>query len=213
MNVSNMIFFSNRCDASQILLSLLKNERILRFFEIVCTDNNPNIPPEIKVTPTLLIKRTPQQTDPNQSKWTIYQAGQAFIWLEKIKQWRGELLRRHIASVSDSNRSQSAESKAQEEDLAKIIGFSKEEMSGISDMFALMDVDEALPHSQMEYNKMGGKDDHIYYVGLKKDSEVKLDEESQIKLTKKILEERKKDDVSRIKEIDIVKNKYSVRKP
>src|SRR5580704_4177731 len=86
---ANILFFSNACQGSQALLSLMQGENLTKFFHLICTDNNSKIPPQIKVTPTLIIKGID----------TPYVAGDAFVWFSKIKQWKIQMMMQKMSNM------------------------------------------------------------------------------------------------------------------
>ena len=73
----NVLFYSNRCEASKHLISLMQTEKLIKYFHLVCTDNT-KVPANITVTPTIIIKGIP----------IPYVAVDAFAWFAKIKQWK-----------------------------------------------------------------------------------------------------------------------------
>ena len=172
---ANIIFYSNACEGSQILLSLLQNENLIKYFYLICTDNNSKIPSEIKVTPTLFIKGIN----------TPYVAGAAFVWFQQIKQ---EKIKRMIQQLEANSNSSKNGTDIND---SPWLGYNKNEMGGISDTFALM-TDDNIPHSHFEYAKIGSEADKIFYVGTKENTEKKLDETHQIKLAKMLELERSK---------------------
>ncbi len=44
MNNINILFYSNYCEGSKLLISLMDQENLTRFFHKICTDNNNKIP-------------------------------------------------------------------------------------------------------------------------------------------------------------------------
>lgn len=178
MNI-NIIFFSNLCQCSKIFLNLLNGENLTRFFTLVCTDNNPNIPSEITVTPTMYIKGCT----------TPYVAETAFAWFQKIKQWKMQMKMQHMASTQQT---MIQNNMGGNQSALDVIGFNKDEMAGMSDMFAFM-TDDNVPHSHFEYNDMGSGKDKIIIYGRQKDSEIKITESEQRALLSKAVSSRDKE--------------------
>jgi len=195
MNI-NVLFFSNHCEGSQILLSLLQGEKLLRFFKQICTDNNPNVPTEIRVTPTLFIRGIPRP----------YIAGEAFAWFQKIKQWKNDTLRKRV--VNTQRQQMGFDDATDSTDSNQIYGFSKDEMGGMSDMFACIESDTPLSHAHFDCTKMGTEHDRIFYVGAKKDGEEKISESEQKGLSAKIILERQQADAMIKKQIDEFQKSY-----
>lgn len=86
---ANVLFFSNKCEGSQLLISMMQSEGLLKFFTQVCTDNKTKIPSNIERTPTLMIRGIPEP----------YVANAAFAWFSKIKQWRIQHQMQHMAEL------------------------------------------------------------------------------------------------------------------
>lgn len=134
----NIIFYSNLCEPSKHLLSLMDNEDLLKYFYKICTDNNNKVPKAITMTPTILIKGV---TRP-------YVASDAFIWLEKIKQWKINQLMKRIEENNEKD---------------TLLGYSKHEMSDLSDRFSLYaskmenECDESLPQSYFNVSNIGNE--------------------------------------------------------
>lgn len=149
MSSINILFYSNKCDGSKLLLSMFNSEKLTQFFHLVCTDNNPKIPPQIKVTPTIIIRGQP----------TPYVAGDAFVWLAKVKQWK------IIMSMKQMNNAQQQYLKNINSNLAtddsSVLGFSPSEMNGMSDIFSFFSRDitqesqESFPQSYFSCNNLG----------------------------------------------------------
>uniref|UniRef100_A0A6C0LT47 Uncharacterized protein n=1 Tax=viral metagenome TaxID=1070528 RepID=A0A6C0LT47_9ZZZZ len=142
MNNVNVLFYSNHCEPSRLLLSMMNNENITRFFFLICTDNNKNIPPQITITPTIVIRGVSSP----------YIAGDAFVWLSKIKQWK---VHRNLQKMSTMQQKYITDMNSNLVGDNIYHGFSKEEMNGMSDMFAYLSTDEAIQHSYFDYSKIG----------------------------------------------------------
>src|SRR4029079_12910525 len=109
---------------SKQLLSLFNSEKLTQFFHLICTDNNTKIPPQIKVTPTLIIRGVS----------TPYVAGDAFAWLAKIKQWKMSITIQKM-NYEQQQYLQSINSNLST-DKSNILGCSETEMNGMSDIFS-----------------------------------------------------------------------------
>jgi hypothetical protein len=139
----NILFFSNNCDSSKALINLMQQENLLRFFNLQCTDQNKNIPPQIKVTPTIIIKGIP----------IPYAAGDAFVWLTKIKQWKMNV---QLQKMSETQQKYFQNQNNNNFSGPKLLEFSREEMDGMSDMFSYLQEQEGnIPHSYVAYDKIG----------------------------------------------------------
>ncbi|BCS83078.1 hypothetical protein QLL95_gp1045 [Cotonvirus japonicus] len=206
MSKYNLLFYSNHCEASQQLLAMFATENLTRFFYLICTDNNPKIPPQIKITPTFIIKGNP----------VLYEGANAFAWLNKIKQYKilmsmqkiGSAQQQYLKNIGgptmDSN----------------ILGFSQAEMSGMSDIFSFFsknmdhECQDAMPQTFVQYNNLGN--DNIFTPPLEngkykvsENNSNKINAQQQKSLEKNILSERKKQDELFKQSIDNFSKQYS----
>ncbi len=192
---ANVLFFSNGCDGSQALLSLMQSEGLIKFFHLICTDNNNKIPSQITVTPTLIIRGVP----------IPYVAAGAFAWFSKVKQWKINTMMQRMADAQKQHmQSDSSANGNSDNSESNLLGFSKAEMEGMSDMFAYLGADEtAAPHSQLSYNNI--EKDHI--IGKSHGHEEdKLDEIQQKQRYHKMESDRKKQEQMFKQQIDSFKN-------
>lgn len=192
---ANVLFYSNNCDGSKILISMMEKENLIKYFLLICTDNNNKIPTEIKVTPTLIIK----------GNSNLYVAGDAFSWFAKVKQWKIQMVIQRMADgqkqyiQTNSGMNNMSES--------NVLGFNKTEMEGMSDMFAFILTDENIPHSHFDYNNIGK--DNIFYVSNESKDTLKISESTQSKLTSNLEAERNKQDKIIKQQIDGFIKNYS----
>ena len=190
---ANVLFYSNRCDGSTALLSLLHGENLTKYFHLICTDNNKNIPPEIKVTPTLIIKGIS----------TPYIAGDAFVWFSKVKQWKIHTL---MQRMSDTQKQYLQTNSNLGQTEPNLLGFNKTEMEGMSDMFAFITEDN-IPHAHFDYTNIGK--DTMFYVANESTDKIKISEAKQKQMATALESERKKQDQLIKQQIDNFKNQYT----
>jgi len=188
MSLGNILFYSNNCDESKLLLSMMQNENLVRFFHLVCTDNNPKIPPQITVTPTLILKNLP----------TPYVAGDAFSWLAKIKQAKANSMLQKV-NVAQQQFLQKINNNLATPENNSILGFSQAEMNSMSDIFAFFSTDTAFPQTYFECNNFGQEsiftppmEDGTYKVG--QHTKYRITESKQKELQNAMESERKKQD-------------------
>lgn len=206
MSTINILFYSNNCEGSHHLIKLLENERLINFFHLICTDNNPKIPPQIKVTPTLIIRGVP----------TPYIAADAFAWLAKIKQWKMNMMMQKINNAQQQYMQNINNNLATNNN---ILGFSETEMNGMSDIFSFFAKDiskecqDPLPQSFVSYNNIGN--DQIFTVPLEdgtfkvsQKGNYKINSAKQKELYTNLEQERKKQDELFRKTIDNFKSQY-----
>jgi len=187
----NILFFSNRCESSKILISLMQGENLLRFFNQICTDGNKNIPPQIKVTPTILIKGIP----------TPYVAGEAFAWFSRIKQWRINYQMQKMNSAQQKFLQNAGVNQTDD----SFIGFNKAEMDGLSDMFSFLQNDDInLPHSYFNCNMLGKEE----IITPPKEENKDLNTDKTRRITQQMEAERRKQDDLFKTNIDNFKKQY-----
>lgn len=201
MSSANILFYSNNCEPSQHLISLMQSENLIRFFHLICTDNNPKIPSQINVTPTLILHGIP----------TPYKAGEAFVWLSKMKQWKIRMMMQQ-ASVAQQQYLQSM-NKNMGQNESNVLEFSQTEMAGMSDIFAYLQNEGAMPHSYFTCNNMGQEniftpplEDGQYKINP--NGKYKIDSKKQTELHNKLIMERKQQDDAFRQQIETFRNQY-----
>jgi len=202
MSSINILFFSNNCDGSKLLVSLMQTERLTEFFHMICTDNNPKIPIQIKITPTIVIRGVP----------TPYVAAEAFKWLAKIKQWKIHMQMQKM-SAEQQQYMQHINNNLVAGDIG-YIGFSKAEMEGMSDIFAYLQGNDAMDHAQVKCDNLGN--DNIFTPPLEDGSykitdnaKYRIDAKKQKELQNKIKSERDKQDIFFKQAVENFKKQYS----
>lgn len=199
MSQYNIIYYSNLCDQSKCLMALMQTEGLLNFFHLICTDNNPKIPSGITKTPTIIISRIP----------TPYVAGDCFAWLAKIKQYKIQVMYQRASQAQLQHMQSMGHNIGMVDD--KLLGFSDAEMAGMSDIFAFLQNDSAMPKSFIT-NDMVGKDT-IFTPPLEDGSykmssgKYKMSEsEQKIKREKLLAERKKQDDLFKKQTDEFIKN-------
>lgn len=143
LNILNVLFYSNKCESSKHLISLMQSENLLKFFHLVCVDTQ-KVPEQIKVTPTLIIRGIP----------TPYVGSDAFVWFSKVKQWKINMLMQKMTNAQQQYL-QKIGNNLDNNNNNNILGFSKVEMENISDIFAYLTSDSAAPQSYFDYQNIG----------------------------------------------------------
>ena len=181
---ANILFFSNRCEGSQLLISMMQSEGLLKYFTQVCIDNNPSYQNRI-MTPTLMIKGIPE----------LYVTTNAFAWFSKVKQARIQNQMQYMAEAQRKcmQNNLSANNNVGPTANSTLLGFNKTEMEGMSDVFAfLSDNASAVPHSQMSYNNIGTNDKII--ESRYGNDEEKITKTEQVKYNQSMMSDRQKQD-------------------
>ncbi|MEM3062413.1 MAG: hypothetical protein QW303_02555 [Nitrososphaerota archaeon] len=173
----------------------MQSENLLRFFYLVCVDNQ-NVAENfcssneqnlnIKVTPTLIIRGVP----------TPYVGGDAFVWFSKIKQWKINMM---MQKMSNAQKQFLQTINNNLEQNGNLLGFSKAEMDGMSDIFAYLSSDSPAPHTYFAYDQIGREniftppleDGHYKVSSIAK---YKISSSRQKELCSNLEAERKKQD-------------------
>ena len=191
MSDINILFYSNRCEGSKLLISMMQNEQLIRFFHLFCTDNG-NVPAHIKLTPTIVLK----------GNSTFYVAGDAFSWLARVKQWK---LSSQMSQIDQEQRSYLTKMGHNlGVDKNQFLGFNEAEMSSMSDIFSFFsknlgeECDEALPQS---YQRMETVDKSTIFAPPLEggsycisESNAKLDSKTQREIYQKLQTDRSRQD-------------------
>lgn len=212
MSKLNILFYSNNCDASKFLLTAMQKENILRFFHLICTDNNPLVPRQIDRTPTLLIH----------GNSIPYIGGDAFKWLAKIKEWRIIKQRQHINYMQQQyikNMNNNLTFNKTDQDL---LGFNKAEMDSLSDMFSFFEeninneIQDALPQSYVNFADSDKiqiftppLEDGTYEISKNRQHLYKITKDQQDKMANMIENNRKQEDMYFKNMLDNFKNQYA----
>lgn|SRR5579872_3944753 len=192
MSTINVLFFSNKCDGSKLLISMMQKERLIEFFHVICTDKNPNVPLNITHTPTILIKGVP----------TPYVAAEAFNWLARVKQWKNNMMMQRMSQMQQQymqNINNNLVSNANT--MTNLLEFSQAEMEGMSDMFAYLQHDNPADKAFVDYKKIGTKALEIFAPPKEEDG-LRLNQSKHRELHSKLEIERKKQDIHIKKAID-----------
>jgi hypothetical protein len=202
MSTINILFYSNFCEGSKLLITLMQAERLTELFHMICTDDNPKIPAHIRTTPTLIIRGLP----------TPYIGGDAFKWLSKVKQWKVNMMMQNMSSMQQQymqniNNNLVADNSA-------FIGFSKVEMEGMSDIFAYLQGENAMDHSQVKCVNMGNDniitpplEDGSYKIS--NNNKYRITPQKQKELELKMKTERDKQDILVKQAVENFKKHYS----
>ncbi|AZL89427.1 hypothetical protein QKC54_gp0398 [Megavirus baoshan] len=206
MSSINILFYSNKCEGSKLLLSMFQTENLTKFFHLICTDNNPKIPSQIKVTPTIMIRGIASP----------YEASDAFAWLAKIKQYKYIMTMQKMGNAQQ----QYLQNITGTVDSTNVLGFSESEMNGMSDIFSFFsknmaqECQDALPQTFVTCNNLGNDniftpplEDGKYVISEK--GKYKINASKQKELHNKLEMERKKQDELIKQNIQNFKNQYN----
>jgi len=124
MNNKNILFYSNSCSTCKSLIKLLENEKLIQYFLPMCVDGKlEQLPPQIEVVPTMIVK--------NMNKPLV--AEETFEYIKQVKFLK-----------SSQNKFNN--------DTQGLMGFSNIELNSSSDIFAFTKPDiPALPQSYFNY--------------------------------------------------------------
>jgi hypothetical protein len=123
MNNKNILFYSNSCSTCKSLIKLLENEKLIQYFLPMCVDGKlEQLPPQIEVVPTMIVK--------NMNKPLV--AEETFEYIKQVKFIKSS------QNKFDNNKG--------------LMGFSNIELNSSSDIFAFTKPDiPALPQSYFNY--------------------------------------------------------------
>jgi hypothetical protein len=205
MSQVNILFYSNFCEGSKQLIALLESEKLTKFFHLICTDNNAEkIPPQIKCTPTLIIRGVP----------VPYVAADAFRWFSKVKQWKVQMLMQRLSMAQQQYLKSTNNNLITDANNSNVLGFSTEEMGGMSDIFAYLQSDDAMPHSYVPPNSK----DYIFTPPLEdgqykinSDGKYKINPLKQKELQTKLESERREQDKSFKENIDNFRKQFGTK--
>lgn len=177
MQKTSKLFFSNQCEASMRFITLLQNEKILPYFEMINIMEKKlyNI-----VTPTIILKNV--QT---------YEGKDAFIWLEKIKEGK------RLSVLKDQENKMSKYFGGA--DNVSLLGYNQEEMNTSTDTFAYCNNDDNIPLPGRYVNTKMIGNDSIIISGLENMKNMKIDrnkinDKTQKELLTRYTEDRNKQD-------------------
>lgn len=193
MSKYNILFYSNNCDASKLLLTMFEKEKLTRFFHMICTDGNIKIPKNIRYTPSLILRGNTK----------IYEVSEAFSWLARIKQWKNSLQIKNASDAHTKYLNQVSGNLTQ--DNCSLLGFSESEMNGMSDIFSFFsnnmqnECEDSLPQSYFSVDNIGKEfiftpplEDGSYKI--KNNSRCKINEKEQKILYQNLKAERDQQD-------------------
>ncbi|AAV50727.1 hypothetical protein [Acanthamoeba castellanii mimivirus] len=204
MNNYNILYFSNKCQASHQLLAMFDREKLTTFFYKICVDNNPNIPKQIRVTPTFIIRGVP----------FLYEGATAFAWLNKVKQYKYCMMMQQMGQKQQQYLQNMIGNTTSGSDMS-VLGFSQTEMNGMSDIFSFFsknieqECQDALPQTFVPCKDIAKYE--IFTPPLengkyKIDKSSKIDPKKQKELELNLEAQRKKQDLLFKQSIDSFKN-------
>ena len=135
----NLLFYSNRCMMSKHLIVEMNKEGILQYFQRICVDDNPRIPPGMNTFPAIIAKGNPK----------VFAASEAFGWFAMIKQQAHRLRMRNM--TEEQSRHLGAIDRNLSTHYCSLLGYASEEMGSSSDNYSFynhniqLESQEALP--------------------------------------------------------------------
>ena len=187
MNNKNILFYLSTCDTCLNLIKMCKNYNILQKFELICIDGKIKyfVSKGINVVPTMCVSGINKP----------FIGKECFIWLDTIININKPLQYGTNQDKQNINKQQDIFSikatppppiiKNIEPKIKDLIGFRKDEMTGISDNYAFKDIDNAFPKNFQYKNS-----NFEIYTG---DEGKRLDKKEQEKMTRDFNYERTND--------------------
>lgn len=173
--IQNMIFYSERCEKCQQLITLFRNENILRNFKMICVDNNlNNIPKQITHVPALIVNGVQK----------ILMGKEAFLWFQNVK---------YLRDKNQINNQQQMGPSA----------FIASEMTGTNDNFSYtIDkfVDTPLPKTYVSY---GTDDKNIIFTAPEQDKIKDKAQKMKLNDIRKMREQQDMENKEKMKELQM----------
>jgi hypothetical protein len=188
------LFYSPRCESSANFIRIITSEKINNLFNLVSIDTMST-----EQLISLGIKKTPMLVLRNQQNQTIgvHEGQSAFEWLNNLVQFR----RQNMMNMVEQNRKKLIQSNMAQETNKDNISGRSDELTGISDNFAYVNVDYVptksfLPYGQdndfkiltfkdnqgkISENDMKGKINEYNTMRGKTDNEIKTTIDTQLK--------------------------------
>jgi hypothetical protein len=158
----NMIFYSEHCNACRNIMTILKNEDLLKNFKIICVDNIlDKLPPDMQV-PLMRLVNIPEP---------LY-AQSIYKWIDQIKFMK--------KSSPNSNQPNIIPQMSKPQRQTGPYCYDADIMTKTSDSFALVDptVNKALPQSYFGINQE--EENAIYTPKDPENSKIKKEEQKKI---------------------------------
>jgi hypothetical protein len=159
------LFYSHRCESSANFIRIIQSEGIQNLFNIIDIDKMTTdqiIKLGIKFTPMVVLK--------NNNQSVSHEGKNAFQWLNNFIEFR----RQNMIKMAEVERNRIIKANKTQND--NVLSYKPLETSGISDIFAYVDVDHYQPKSFMQY----GEDNKIITF---QDNQAKISEkETQSKI-------------------------------
>jgi hypothetical protein len=170
MSMLGYLFYSHRCENSANFIRIIQSEGIQNLFNMMDIDKMTTdqiIKLGIKFTPMIVIKNNNNQSISHEGK-------NAFVWLNNLIEFR----RQNMIKMAEMERNKIIKSNRSVNQNDNILCYKPLETSGISDIFAYVDVDHYQPKSFMQYGE-----DNTNKIITFQDNQAKISErETQSKL-------------------------------
>ena len=143
MSDLNILFYSNKCKTCELFMTHCKNNEILKHFKLICIEDTVGkLPSALKVVPSILVK----------GHQGLIEGKQTFEWLKGLIEMKKSL-------INDKNKTSIENDKDKEK--RNLLDFTLKELTGISDDFAYLNVDNPQPKSFLQY---GADKEHAIYT-------------------------------------------------
>jgi hypothetical protein len=142
------LFYSHRCESSANFIRIIQTEGIQNLFNIIDIDKMSTdqiIKLGIKFTPMVVLKNNNNSGNSNQS--VSHEGKNAFQWLNNLIEFR----RQNMIKMAETERNRIIKATRTQND--NVLCYKPLETSGISDIFAYVDVDHYQPKSFMQYGQ------------------------------------------------------------
>jgi len=166
------LFYSPRCESSANFIRIITSEKINNMFNLISIDTMST-----EQLMSLGIKKTPMLVLRNQQNQTIgVHEGQAsFEWLNNLIQFR----RQNMMMMVEQNRKKLIQSNMMQQMNKDMVAGKSDEMSGVSDQFAYVNVDYVPTKSYQPY----GQDNDFRILTFKDNNGKIIEKEMNSRIT------------------------------
>ena len=187
MSILGYLFYSHRCENSANFIRILQSEGLHNSFNMMDIDKMTTdqiIKLGIKFTPMVVI-RSNNNNNNNNNQSMSHEGKNAFVWLNNLIEFR----RQNMIKMAEMERNKIIKTNREANQNENILCYKPLETSGISDIFAYVDVDHYQPKSFMQYG-----DDNTNKIITFQDNQAKISErETQNKLNEYDKNRKKQD--------------------
>lgn len=142
----NILFYSNKCKTCELFMTHCKNNDVLKHFKLICIEDTVGkLPSALKVVPSILVK----------GHNGLIEGKQTFEWLKGLIEMKKSMSQDKTKLINNEDKNTEDKTKR------NLLDFTIKELTGISDDFAYLKVDNPQPKSFLQY---GADKEHAIYT-------------------------------------------------